>query len=115
MLPRGTLTLHDCSIAFAGLLQHLQSFHLDNIFERPKFFTPFAQRGSMLLNANTLANLEIFRNQTDYTAKGSLFSILNHTKTPFGERMLRRWVSKPLLQMAPLQERIEAVDQILNS
>jgi len=102
-------------IATAGLLHHLQAFSLEGIFQRPKYFTPFAQRGSMLLNANTLANLEIFRNQTDYKVTGSLFSILDHTKTAFGQRMLRRWVSKPLLQMAPLQERVEAVDQILNS
>jgi DNA mismatch repair protein MSH3 len=69
----------------------------------------------MLLNANTIANLEIFRNQSDFKAHHSLFSILDHTKTSFGQRLLRRWVAKPLLQRDQLQERIDAVDDILNS
>lgn len=104
-----------CSIALAGLLQHLTSFQLQSVFERPKYFTPFAQRGSMLLNSNTIANLEIFRNQTDFKPTHTLFSLLDHTKTSFGQRLLRRWVAKPLLQKEPLLERINAVDEIVKS
>lgn len=69
----------------------------------------------MLLNSNTVANLEIFRNQTDYKQTGSLFSILDHTKTAFGQRLLRRWVSMPLLQKSALQKRVDSVEEILES
>lgn len=69
----------------------------------------------MLLNANTVASLEIFRNQSDFKPHHSLFAILDHTKTPFGQRLLRRWVAKPLLQREQLQERVDAVDDLLNS
>lgn len=110
-----TLTFWRCSIALAGLIQHLTEFHLESIFERPQYFTPFAQRGHMLLNSNTISNLEIFRNQTDYKSTGSLFSILDHTKTPFGQRLLRRWVSMPLLQRAKLQLRVDAIEEVAES
>lgn len=53
----------------------------------------------MNLNGNTLANLEILRNDTDYKERGSLLSILDHCKTPFGRRLLRRWVSRPLVSL----------------
>lgn len=69
----------------------------------------------MLLNSNTIANLEIFRNQTDYKQAGSLFSILDHTKTAFGQRLLRRWVSMPLLQRATLQIRVDAIEEVTES
>lgn len=69
----------------------------------------------MLLNSNTVANLEIFRNQTDFKQTGSLFSILDHTKTAFGQRLLRRYVSMPLLKKSALQLRVDAVEEILES
>ena len=42
---------------------------------------------------------EIYRNQTDYTTKGSLVWILDQTSTKFGARMLRSWVGRPLVDM----------------
>lgn len=69
----------------------------------------------MLLNGNTLVNLEIFRNNTDYTEKGSLFSILNHTQTPFGKRLLRKWIGRPLITLDALNERISAVEELMHT
>ena len=40
---------------------------------------------------------EIFRNQTDFTERGTLFAVLNHTTTPFGKRLLKLWISRPLV------------------
>lgn len=51
----------------------------------------------MLLAANTLSNLEVYRNETDYTARGSLMWVLDRTKTRFGARLLRSWVGRPLV------------------
>ena len=99
----------------ACLLDHLKAYGLEAVLGRPKYFTSFAQRGHMLLNANTLANLEIFRNQTNFKTSGTLFAVLDHTQTPFGQRMLRQWAAKPLLAKEALQARIDAVDEILNS
>lgn len=53
----------------------------------------------MLLNANTMANLEIYRNSTNYSEQGSLFWILNRTSTSFGKRLFRKWVGRPLVDV----------------
>lgn len=103
------------SVALAGLLNYLSGFGLASIFKHPRYFVPFTERGHMLLTANTIANLEIFRNQTDFKTHGSLFALLDHTKTPFGQRLLRRWVSQPLLHRDRLQERVAAVDEVIQS
>lgn len=47
----------------------------------------------------TVWDSEIYRNQTDYTTKGSLMWILDQTSTKFGARMLRSWVGRPLVDM----------------
>jgi len=51
------------------------------------------------LGAATVRNLEIFQNLTTGSATGSLMGIMDRTVTPFGRRLLRQWVSQPLLDV----------------
>ncbi|KAK4699369.1 DNA mismatch repair protein MSH3, partial [Phenoliferia sp. Uapishka_3] len=106
-LPKSVL------IALTALIRHLGDFSLETVFLHKTSFVHFSKRSEMNLNGNTLANLEILRNQTDYKEKGSLLSILDHCKTAFGRRQLRRWVSKPLVSLTGVQERQDAISEIL--
>ncbi|XP_010781548.1 DNA mismatch repair protein Msh3-like [Notothenia coriiceps] len=69
----------------------------------------------MILGAATLRNLEILNNQTDGGLKGSLLWVLDHTRTSFGKRLMRNWVSQPLTHPQSLSERQDAVQEILES
>ncbi|CAG8641871.1 606_t:CDS:10 [Paraglomus brasilianum] len=71
-------------------------------------------RNQLLLNGNTISNLEIYNNQTDLREKGSLLWVLDHTRTPFGKRLLRKWIGRPLIDIGQLNERIGAVEEILH-
>ncbi|KDQ20147.1 hypothetical protein BOTBODRAFT_27560 [Botryobasidium botryosum FD-172 SS1] len=102
-------------IALAHAIKYLREFDLDSAFYRTNYFSKFTTKTHMLLNGNTLSNLEIYRNQTDFTEKGSLIWVLDHTKTKFGSRLLRSWVGRPLIDMAILQGRLDAVEEILCS
>jgi DNA mismatch repair protein MSH3 len=99
------------TICLSALINHLTSYGLEHVFDLTKYFTSFSARSHMLLNGNTLSSLEIYRNQTDNTEKGSLFWSLDRTRTKFGQRMLRRWVGRPLLDKQRLEERIRAVGE----
>ena len=66
----------------------------------------------MLLNGNTLTSLEIYHNQTDHTERGSLFWALDKTQTKFGQRQLRKWVGRPLIDKERLEERASAVEEL---
>lgn len=55
-----------------------------------------ADTGYMHLGAAALRNLELFQNSVDQQEKGSVFWVMNHTHTRFGQRLFRRWLSKPL-------------------
>ncbi|KAG0277073.1 Mismatch repair protein msh3 [Linnemannia exigua] len=100
-------------VALSAILTHLSAFGLASIFRLSKYFECFTSRSHMLLNGNTISNLELYRNQTDGTSKGSLFAILDHTDTGFGRRLLKKWVGKPLVDREALQERVDAVEEIL--
>ncbi|KAJ1310165.1 hypothetical protein OPQ81_006909 [Rhizoctonia solani] len=102
-------------IALAHLMKHLESFQLSEVFLKTEFFAPFMNRSHMLMSGNSLHNLEIFRNQTDFTETGSLVWVLNKTKTKFGSRMLRSWIGRPLVDKKILQERVDAVEEILDT
>ncbi|KAI0059076.1 DNA mismatch repair protein MSH3 [Artomyces pyxidatus] len=102
-------------IALAQCIKYLSAFDIADALLATKFFGKFTTRAHMLLNGNTLSNLEIYRNETDFTAKGSLMWILDHTTTKFGSRLLRNWVGKPLVDMPILQERTDAVEEIVSS
>ncbi|GLB35404.1 putative DNA-binding domain of DNA mismatch repair MUTS family protein [Lyophyllum shimeji] len=102
-------------IALAHAIRYLSAFSIADAFLETKFFSKFTTRAHMLLAANTLTNLEIYRNETDQTTTGSLLWVLDRTKTKFGARLLRSWIGRPLVDKRVLQERVEAVEEIIAS
>lgn len=69
----------------------------------------------LVLDANTLKNLEVVRNLRESSKKDTLFSILDCTKTPLGNRLLRRWLESPLLDVAAINRRLDAVDELFKN
>lgn len=67
----------------------------------------------LLLDATTLANLDIFRNQREGTKKGSLLQVLDRTSTPPGGRLLRDWLRRPLKDPVAIDQRHDAVAELL--
>ncbi len=64
----------------------------------------------MALDRQTQNNLELFRSAASGTADGSLLSIIDLTKTAMGGRLLKRWLSQPLLDINELVRRQDAVE-----
>lgn len=100
------------TICLSALITHMTEYGLEHVFDLTKNFQAFSARSHMLLNGNTLSSLEIYQNQTDHTVKGSLFWTMDRTKTRFGQRLLRKWVGRPLLNKTKLEERIDAVEEL---
>ncbi|MCP4655621.1 MAG: DNA mismatch repair protein MutS, partial [bacterium] len=67
---------------------------------------------SMILDATTLANLEVFRNQREGSKTATLLSNLDRTVTPPGGRLLRDWLRRPLRDPAAVGERHDAVTEL---
>ncbi|XP_016356503.1 DNA mismatch repair protein Msh3 [Sinocyclocheilus anshuiensis] len=98
------------------VIQYLTEFKLEKILLCSSSFKRLSSDADhMQLSAATMKNLEILCNQTTGSVKGSLLWVLDHTQTPFGKRLLRKWVSQPLKSVIDIQARQEALAEILCS
>jgi DNA mismatch repair protein MSH3 len=102
----------NATICLSAMIEHLREYGLEHVFDLTKYFQSFSARSHMLLNGNTLNSLEIYLNQTDHSERGSLFWTLDRTQTRFGQRLLRKWVGRPLLDRTRLDERVAAVEEL---
>lgn len=102
----------DVTICLSAMITHMSDYGLEHVFDLTEYFQSFSARSHMVLNGTSLTSLEIYQNQTDHREKGSLFWTLDRTKTRFGQRLLRKWVGRPLLIQADLEERIAAVEEL---
>lgn len=63
----------------------------------------------MVLDSVTVRNLELFTNIRDGTSRGTLVSVLDRTLTGMGSRLLKKNLQFPLLDLAEIRRREEAV------
>jgi len=101
--------------ALGALIQYLRTLMIErNLVTMGKFeaYDPIRKASSLVLDGQTLINLEIFANSFDGGADGTLFELLNRCVTPFGKRMLKQWVCHPLLDTQKINARLDAVDSL---
>jgi DNA mismatch repair protein MutS len=67
---------------------------------------------SMVLDALTRRNLELVESLADGTARGTLLDVLDKTRSAMGTRELRQWILRPLVEIAPIQDRLDAVEEL---
>ena len=68
----------------------------------------------MMLDNSAKRNLEIIFSMQDGNREGTLISILDKTLTAMGGRMLKRWISAPLIKLQPILRRQEAISEFFN-
>ena len=68
----------------------------------------------MALDSFSIRNLEITETMRNKKTKGSLLGVLDKTKTSMGARLLRKWVTMPLTNCAKIQNRHNAVEELVN-
>ncbi len=98
--------------AAGALLSYLAETQRSRLAQLTSLRT-YSLDGTMLLDAQARRNLELVE-----TARGDkrhgLLSVLDETRTPMGARLLRRWLSQPLLDLAPIHERQDAVQYFVD-
>jgi DNA mismatch repair protein MutS len=81
-----------------GVLEHLTSLET------------YSTERFMVLDPHTRRNLELFQSGRNGGEQGSLLWVLDQTQTPMGGRLLRRWLSQPLLDVDALNARLDLVE-----
>ena len=89
--------------AAGALIQYLASLRGGAAPEQVVSFRPYDPGTGMVLDAATRRNLGL----------DELIGTIDRTKTPMGERALRRWLERPLLEVGRVRQRLEAVDTLV--
>ena len=71
-----------------------------------------AQDEAMLLDNATRRNLELVQSLRDGSTRGTLFALLDETRTGAGARLLKRWILQPLLSRERIENRHDAVAEL---
>jgi len=67
------------------------------------------------LDAATVRNLELVETMRDKSKRGSLFWVLDNTKTSMGTRMLKQWILRPLVNAASVNNRLMGVEELFSA
>src|SRR5919202_1048583 len=94
----------DALVGAAGaLLQYLSSLRDGSPPEQIVTFRPYSPGSGMVLDSATRRNLGL----------DALIEAIDRTRTPMGQRTLRRWIERPLLEVDRINQRLEAVDALV--
>ena len=97
--------------AINGLMNYIE----DTQKERPdnlNKITIYEATKYMALDINARRNLELTEKLRDKSKKGTLLWVLDKTSTSMGGRLLRRWISDPLVDVNDIQNRLGAVKEL---
>lgn len=98
--------------ALSVLLEYLAQTQKKGV-ERLKTVRHYAERQFMQLSPVTRANLELTETMRGREKKGTLLWVLDKTGTSMGKRMLRRWIEQPLVSAKAINDRLQAVEQLV--
>ncbi|MFZ5553613.1 MAG: DNA mismatch repair protein MutS [Bacteroidota bacterium] len=106
----GIENLQEAIIAAGAALHYLA----DTAHDKTAHITSIArieEEKYVWLDRFTIRNLELIYSANE---KGkTLIDVLDHTSTPMGSRMLKRWVVLPLKEKKPIDERLETVSYFM--
>lgn len=98
-------------IAVATLLEYLHNTVMTDLSQLSQL-TKLDYADNLVVDTYTLRNLEITRNLRDGGKKGTLFAVLDFTHTAMGTRLLRKWLEYPLMNIASINKRLDAVGEL---
>ncbi|TIB05884.1 hypothetical protein E3P96_00805 [Wallemia ichthyophaga] len=103
--------------SLGNLMWYLRSLNLDrDLLSLGNFNIYDATREgqAMILDGRTLAHIEVLVN-SEGNEDDTLLKLLNRCVTPFGKRLFRIWLCTPLRSSKAINERLNAVDDIISN
>ena len=105
-------------ISMAGMITYLTKMMIvENVFctVRYEIYDPAkAVLSRMVLDSQALQHLEIL--EVEYATKnafeGSLLHYIDKTVSPFGKRLLKKWICAPLLDINAINARLDAIEDL---
>ncbi|HZY25975.1 MAG TPA: DNA mismatch repair protein MutS, partial [Bacteroidales bacterium] len=91
---------------YLDITQHDQLGHITNL-------TRIEENRYVWLDKFTIKNLELFH--SPYEGARTLIDVMDRTISPMGGRLLKRWISLPLKDIQPVNERLDVVQYFVEN
>ena len=109
----GVEELSVAQMAAGALLHYLKETQKSALSHLKRLYA-YRNEDFMVLDPSTKRNLELVATMRgEQGVDGTLISVLDKTCTAMGGRLLRTWVIRPLTELAPVEERLSAVEKLL--
>lgn len=106
------LSDYPCGTTAAGALLRYLLDTQKNSLEHFTRLVPYNSGKYMVIDTSTRRNLELTETMREKNKRGSLFWVLDKTKTAMGARMLRSFIEQPLLDADEIIKRQDAIEQL---
>lgn len=93
----------------AALLDYLKQTQKGEVGHIKKL-SSYKKDDGLILDRSTIINLELFSTIREHDTRGSLLSVIDHTTTAMGGRLLKHWLKKPLIDKTEIEDRLDAVE-----
>jgi DNA mismatch repair protein MutS len=97
--------------AVGAILAYLKEVHRSSTLSLSGLRT-YTLSEHMVIDSQTQRNLELIRNARDGSNRGTLLGVLSKTVTPMGKRKLKQWILQPLRNIAAIERRLDAVEEL---
>ncbi len=106
---------YECGVTASGaLLIYLKETQKTSLAHMSRL-TPYTTGKYMFLDSSARRNLELCETLREKQKRGSLFWVLDRTKTAMGARTLRKWIEQPLIEKKEIEKRLDAVEELLQN
>ncbi|KAI9069848.1 DNA mismatch repair protein Msh6 [Trametes sanguinea] len=112
---RRMLPHRDAIEALGSMIWYLHTLNIDqDILSMKNFnvYDPMKRGQGLVLDGQTLAHIEVLQN-SEGTEEGTLLKLLGRCITPSGKRLFRIWLCMPLREVADINARLDAVQDLL--
>lgn len=99
--------------AAGALLEYVQETQKSSVSHIEKL-DPYVRGNTLLIDEATRRSLELARTLRDGGRQGSLLSVIDETVTAMGARLLAEWLANPLTDVAALNRRLDAVEELVD-
>ncbi|MBX9690613.1 MAG: DNA mismatch repair protein MutS [Candidatus Obscuribacterales bacterium] len=105
---------HEMPLAIGAAGAILEYLEKTQSILMPKFsgISTYCADEHLVIDDNSRKNLELTETSRDRSFQGSLLWCLDRCKTAMGSRQLRNWLLKPLLSVAAINDRLDAIEEL---
>ncbi len=104
----------DLKCAAAAVIAYIQETQKGSVPHMREIMI-YSASGTVEIDVSTRRNLELTETMRDKQKRGSLYGVLDKTKTSMGSRMLKSWILGPLVNAVSITNRLDAVEEMVKN